>query len=147
MTIDIQAIIAEHQDGKLAPLALSRALIQYTKWQIPADLSEGGPTPLLGQADEGPWLHLFSSKEAQLAFEKETGQGIEFTLEMSGLFVFSQLQDQLAGININPHSETAIHFKAHQLTALKVMAEGLILDEVLHGRLELPDAFDRFKRY
>ena len=27
------------------------------------------------------------------------------------------------------------------------MAEGLILDEILHGKMEMADAFDRFKRF
>ena len=73
-------------------------------------------------------------------YEANTGHQVPFTLEMSGYFVFSQLNESLTGININPFTDRAIHYLAHQIPNIVQMADGLILDEILHGKMELPDA-------
>ena len=139
--------IKQHLSGTLDGTELLRRFIQWPTWSIPSTLGNEGPAPTFAATKEGNWLNLFTDSQAKDQFESATGQEVPFTLEMSGHFVFSQLNDDLAGININPNTTRGLHYLADQIPTLVRMAEGLILDEILHGKMELPDAFDRFKRF
>ena len=139
--------IKEHLAGTLDGTALLRQFIQWPTWSMPSALGEEGPSPVVATTEDGDWLNLFTDGAARSEYEANTGHQVPFTLEMSGYFVFSQLNESLTGININPFTDRAIHYLAHQIPNIVQMADGLILDEILHGKMELPDAFDRFKRF
>ena len=66
---------------------------------------------------------------------------------MEGLHLFGLLSGQCEGVVINPYSVDSVRFAAHRLHHLRETAEGLVLEAILQGELELPDTFARFRRY
>ena len=147
MSRELLESLRQHQAEELTSTQLVRELIRHNTWHLPAGLMEGNPTPLIANAGGENWLSLFTDPDQIQAFTSKNPQSVEFTMEMRGLFVFSSLQDGLTGVNIDPESEHAIHYRSEQFEFLRSMADGMILDEVLAGTLELPDAFDRFKKF
>lgn len=147
---DARRAIAGFYDKTLSGPALMRALATST-WQVPGRPAPPGEStfkriPLNpGEAH----LCLFSDAEALRAARLESGDdafGRDF-VEAPGAAVFAQAEADVHYVQLNPHSEQALHFKPEQFEMLRRWSEILgmerLIDEVVHK----PHGYGRLKGF
>ncbi len=131
---DARTAVHEHLSGSLPGATLFRCLVEHNDWHIPARTGEDGEPTLVNFIDEsgGRWLKLFTDAAAvELWFEKEGGAVADQCLVTAGYSIFGVLEDELAGIEINPQSAEAIHYVTEHIPVLKHWARAVRIEQAL----------------
>lgn len=131
---DARTAVREHLAGNLPGSILFRCLTEHENWHIPARAGAEGEPALVNFVDQtgGRWLKLFTDAEAvEHWFEKEGADVADQCLVTNGANLFSALEDDLAGIEINPQSEFAIHYVTEHIPVLKHWSRAVQLEQAL----------------
>lgn len=112
---------------------LLRVLTAHKSWRMLAVEEGDGFRPLLRVVGEDKWLQLFTD---EAAFDEHiVARGAQAEdhswVEKDGEWLFSSLSDGLAGIDINPLLDDAIHYKQAQFDVLRGWAHNLQVERVL----------------
>lgn len=131
---DARTAVREHLAGNLPGASLFRSLTEHNDWHIPARTGTDGDPALVNFVDQtgGRWLKLFTDADAvENWFEKEGAEVADQCIVTSGTQIFSVLEDDLAGIEINPMSEHAIHYVTEHIPVLKHWSRAIRLEQAL----------------
>lgn len=123
-----------------------RALARWDIWRVPAVLGDDGPTARITNADDGPWLALCSDARAYEALEEALGGRLDLYLQVRGADMLAGLEDDLAGVDFDPHTEHAIHYRRGQIPDLREMASAADVERILAGE-DIPRAFEKLVRH
>jgi len=138
--------IRAQQEGQLTGSALMRALASWDHWRVPAIVGTDGPAPRLTVNDDGPWLAACADADAYGALEKHVGGPLDLYLELRGHDLFGGLSDDLAGVDVDPFTEHAIHWRREQFDTLRAVARAAEVERILRGE-DLPEPLERLYRY
>jgi hypothetical protein len=80
------------------------------------------------------WFEIFTDFDAMKAYEAVHGESIlgDHIATASGVSIFSWLEESLDGVNINPNSDSAIHYRQHQIPMLKNWAGIVQLEQAIY---------------
>ncbi len=134
--------IGAHAAGRLTGEGLARALVGWDAWRLPAVLGPGGPRARLTPSDDGPWLAICCDAEAYAALEQGLGGSLDLHLEVRGAGLFAGLGEDLAGVDVDPFSEHALHYRRPQIPWLREIARAVEVERVVAGQ-EVSDAFKK----
>jgi hypothetical protein len=127
------AAIDGHRSGTLDGVGLMRALVSWDHWVAPADIGEEGPGPLLAVVGDERWFPACTGHDALMTYAAALGRTFDSFLEIDGVSLFRSLGDHLTGVNIDPYSDHAIHYRPHQFADLRQMAGAVEVERILHG--------------
>ena len=130
----VQAILANKQ-GQLPGAALLRALVSHETWHLPGRAERGRVRPLTQRTTDGDWLSLFTSRDAMDVYEAANGKGSlgESWVVSPGSGLFMGLSGTMAGVDIDPDSPHAIHYRAHQFATLRRWGRTIEVEKLLAG--------------
>jgi hypothetical protein len=142
----IRSSIQQFFEQEINGQQLLRTFMGYDQWHIPAAFDpEGRPVFSISRYENGErWFHAFTDHRAIQEYEAALGKDAagEYFITTTGWSIFSQLDETLDGVNINPHTALALHYRQHQLPTLKNWAEAVRLETAI----ATPDKFsDPFK--
>lgn len=131
--------LRQHLAGSLEGALLLRSLIAHPSWRVPCSRETLTGAEFVVRTVRGPdgedWLPIFSDDDAMMAYREHPDSADlgEFFVELPGEVVVSNLDDRLSGLDVNPHTHSAIHFKQPQFGLLRVMVHAWRAECVLHG--------------
>jgi len=138
--------IRAHQEGNLPAPGLMRALASWDRWRVPAIMGTAGPAPRVTATDDGPWLAACSDADAYGMLEKGVGGPLDLYLELRGHDLMGDLSQELAGFDVDPFTEHAIHWRREQLPTVREMARAAEVERILRGE-DLPASLERLYDY
>ena len=68
-------------------------------------------------------------------------------ITVTGRSLFDEMLARITGIDLNPRSRAAVSFEARHFEVIQQTAQGMILDDILHGRSARPDRYPRLRRF
>ncbi len=133
MVEPVQAI-QQNTAGRLSGPGLLRALAGFDRWVLP-----GGPEPLVIEREGERWLPMFTDHAALLRYQASSGLDLgELWLQCPGPGLFAGLGEELAGVDMDPGSEHAVHYRQEQLPLLRRWGRSLQVERLLLGQEEHP---------
>jgi len=132
-TMEPRQALKAYREQAIEGHALLRILTGHNSWRMLAVEEDDGVRPLLRIVGEDRWLQLFTDEGAfseHIAARGDDGaeQG---WVETTGEWLFDNIGDELAGIDINPLLDDAIHYKREQFDMLRSWAASLKVERVL----------------
>ncbi|MFT4977018.1 MAG: hypothetical protein ACI8S6_002923 [Myxococcota bacterium] len=131
--MDPRQALKSFRDKSIEGHDLLRVLTSHKSWRMLAIREGEGVRPLLRVVDDARWLQLFTDETAfneHISARGEQSSGHDW-VETTGEWVFGNLSDDLAGIDINPMLDDAIHYKKAQFPLLRDWAGLLEVERVL----------------
>jgi hypothetical protein len=123
----------------------------YDQWQIPSDFdSKGHPAFSISRYANGErWFHAFTDHNAIEEYEATIGKRSlgEYFITTTGWGVFSQLDETLNGVNINPHTALALHYRQPQIPILKNRAKAVEVETAIAAPDRFSDPFGVMKNF
>ena len=144
-----QAIQA-HLDGRLNGTLLLRSFMAFDDWHLPVIIQPSGEVASrFALYEEERWFEMFSDFEVMQAYEAVHGDSIlgDHIVTTTGVRVFSWLDDDLDGVNINPNSSLAIHYRKHQIPMLKSWANIVQLEQAIYTSEVVEDPFGVMRNF
>lgn len=134
-SFDLKEITQQYLEGKFPQPVFFRCLMYYPNWHLPTKTDETGEPQLLAFVDEAGerWLKVFTDPEAIEAFV--AAENVEFEdnwIIASGHTFFGILEDDLAGIEINPHHQSSLLYPQDTIPKLKQWARSARIEDVLN---------------
>ncbi len=123
----IREVRQRHTLGMVDDLSLLRALATWPAWQIP--LTPDGRIALAPDDDGGAWMQLYSA----------SGPAHQETVEIPGWELLPGLADGLSGVEIDPGTPEATHYRQDQLPLLRGFGRAVQIERLLRGELESDD--------
>jgi hypothetical protein len=126
--------IRAHLAGDLDGQSLFRALMSHKEWHIPTRTDAGGEAALVSfvAADGARWMKFFTDAEAvQTWSAAEGGDLADQCIVTVGYSIFGILEDDLAGVEINPSLQDAVHYVQEQIPQLRQWANSIRVEEAL----------------
>jgi hypothetical protein len=133
-------------EGRLDGTGLARALVSWGDWLVPARIGPEGPQPAVRHDGEERWFPACSDREALEVLGRALGVAPEHWLALDGVPLFVNLDPALSGVDVDPYSPHAVHWKRDQLRSLTEMARAVEVERVL-AAVEVPDAFRKLREY
>lgn len=140
--MDPRQALKAYREKQIEGHDLLRVLTAHTGWRMLAVAQEDGLHPLLRVVGDDKWLQLFTDEDAfneHIAARGDEAEGHRW-VEKDGEWLFSNIGDTVAGIDINPLLDDAIHYKREQLDVLRQWAHSIKVERVLAEQLTDPDA-------
>ena len=128
-------VIAAFHEGRLQGAAFVRALLKVPRFLVPSEPTEGGAVLHTPRGEDGTrWLTLYTDAQAVSEAREldEVGLLDGLLMDLSGRAAVELLEPG-DGLQINPDTTRALHYKPHQVAMLK---------EMLHAE-EILAALDR----
>jgi hypothetical protein len=144
-----QAIQA-HLDGRLSGTLLLRSFMTYDHWHIPAVIQAGSEVASrIALYEMERWFELFTDHEAMKAYEAVHGEMVlgDHFVTATGVSAFGWLDGSLDGVNINPNSSLAIHYRQHQIPMLKSWATIVQLEQAIYTPEAVENPFEVIKAF
>ncbi len=143
----IQQFFNQEIDGQ----QLLRVFMAYEQWHIPADFdSEGRLGFALSRYSEGDrWFQAFTDRDAVEAYEAAYGKGSlgEYFITTAGWSAFAQIDETLDGVNINPYTPLALHYRQPQIPLLKNWAKTVEVETAIAAPDKFSDPFGVMKHF
>lgn len=127
--MNIEQTLMQWHEGQGKQHALLRALATHDQWLLPR--TPTGSFAAREDDDGRPFLTMFHSAEAEAEYSVNTGHGIAHRGVMAGYAAFIGLLDQVQGVDIDPNTPLAMHFKADQLDALRHWGRTIQVEKAL----------------
>ncbi len=132
--VDAQTAIREHLAGRLAQATFFRSLMLHADWHVPVHTetdSEVAVRTFVDAAGER-WVKVFTDRRAaELWAAQSGGEPAGRCLVTGGTNLFGALDDELAGVEINPGSPDGIHYRRQHLPFLRQWARITELESAL----------------
>ncbi|OYT72538.1 MAG: hypothetical protein CFK52_04905 [Chloracidobacterium sp. CP2_5A] len=131
---DARAAAREHLAGRLSHAALFRSLVSHADWHVPVRSSANGEAAVLTFADPAGarWVKIFTDLSAIETWAEQEGGGLDGQCVVTdGANLFGALDDELAGVEINPGSPEGIHYQRQHLPLLRQWARIIELESAL----------------
>lgn len=117
-------VVAAFHSGRLQGAEFIDALLAATDWMVGAEPKESGANiRMFKDADGVPWLSIYSDGKAVAEARKSdtTGTIDGLMMSISGADAVGLLRPGF-GLQINPDTSSALHYKPHQVGMLKSAA-------------------------
>lgn len=119
--------------GEYSGPAIMRKLVRHSCWRVRTEMKATGPVPRLEVDDSGQkWLQAYSDRGILAEVMKDD----PLVLEISGTALFRMTNPMIAGVELNPGHETAIHFSEKQFKSLEMWSKSIEIERLL----ESPDS-------
>lgn len=143
--MDPRQALSAFREEKVKGHELLRILTTHDGWRMLAVRQDDGVRPLLRVVDEDRWLQVFTDAEAfQEHLERGGEQAREHDwVEVSGKWLFENLSDDLAGLDVNPLLDDAIHYKREQFSVLRDWAQSIRVETILAEQDTSPEAVEQ----
>ena len=143
--MDPRQALSAFRDEKVRGHDLLRILTMHDGWRMLAVRQDDGVRPLLRVVDEDRWIQVFTDDDA---FQEHLKRGDEQShehdwVEVSGRWLFENLTDDLAGLDVNPLLDDAIHYKREQFPVLRDWAQSIRIETILAEQDTSPEAAGR----
>ena len=138
--------IQDFLGGGIGGPTLLRTILGEHHWVVPA--TEGGAVELVGDAETGSRLALFTSEQRLRAWRQRRVQAAQgLVVETGGPRFFWDATEGVVGVDIDPESQGAVYLHEHQLPQVRRWAQALEVEAIVSGEANPPDAFERLLRY
>lgn len=131
--MDPRQALKAYRDNRLDGQLLLRVLARHDGWRMLAIREDDGVRPLLRVVGENRWLQVFTDEHAFETHMRQAGEkgGNHDHVVTTGTWLFEHLDDGLAGLDINPLLDDAIHYKQDQFALLRDWARSIRVEAVL----------------
>ncbi len=132
---DARAAAREHLAGRLSHATLFRSLMTHADWHVPVrSASADGEAAVLTFVDAAGerWIKIFTDLSAAEAWAEQEGSGLGGQCVVTdGANLFGSLDDELAGVEINPGFPEGIHYQRQHIPLLRQWARIIELESAL----------------
>ncbi|MEL6346410.1 MAG: hypothetical protein AAFV53_25090 [Myxococcota bacterium] len=134
--MDPRNALQDFHRGDLNSAHLLRALVTHGHWRMLSQEEDGRHRPLLRMVDDERWLQLFTDDAAMREHLATVGPDAQAPgwVETTGEWIFGNLGEDLAGVDINPQLPEAVHYGRDQLEMLRAWSRALAVERALRDQ-------------
>lgn len=132
--VDARTAVREHLAGRLSHAALFRSLMAHPDWHVPVCAGTDDEATVMTFVDAAGerWIKVFTDLGAVEAWaEQFGGEADGRCIVTSGTNLFGALDDELAGVEINPGLPEGVHYQRPHIPLLRQWARITELESAL----------------